>query len=107
MPDIFEQDSEILFLGELKKEFLERTQERMPLIQKALESTDFPGLAHEAHDIKGTAGLFGLDGLGEIARQLQEAGEKENLKMCTDLVRDLQEQVVLAVEAAKGQEASS
>lgn len=101
MPDIFEQDSEILFLGELKKEFLERTLERMPLMREALEGSDFSGLAHEAHDIKGTAGLFGLDGLGEVARQLQEAGEKENLKMCTDLYRDLQEQVALAVASSE------
>jgi HPt (histidine-containing phosphotransfer) domain-containing protein len=68
-----ELDDEItneIFLEELKKEFAETAARNVQEMGELLGKLDYNRLAEIAHDIKGTAGLFGYDEGSKLADKI-------------------------------------
>lgn len=96
-PEYQETESEILFMAELRREFLEKTCADLPRMEEALVAGDLPGVAVIAHDIKGTAGVFGLHEMSDSGRQLQDAAKEGRGEESRRLVDLLKEQLAQAL----------
>ena len=66
-------NSEVIFMSELRREFLEKTRQELDVLRRSLQSGDFTEMARIAHDIKGTAGVFALDEVNDAAVALLAA----------------------------------
>lgn len=78
-----ELDDEItneIFLEELKQEFYESAAKNMKAMEKLFFEKNFEKLSEIAHDIKGTAGLFGYDEGSKIANRIVTASKNNNKK---------------------------
>jgi HPt (histidine-containing phosphotransfer) domain-containing protein len=62
--------------------YVERRRAEVAEIEKALALPDFTRLATMGHNIKGTAGSYGIPGLGEFAEQLHTAAVNGDLTGC-------------------------
>ena len=60
-------------------DFLHSTQDDLDALRKALSGNDASGVAHEAHRIKGAAGLIGASTLAAIAARLESAARAGSL----------------------------
>jgi len=58
--------------------YLQRRQADLEAIRQALAQNDFEKIHFLGHDMKGTGGGYGLDGLTEIGKVLEEAAKQEN-----------------------------
>ena len=63
----------------LMADFLHSTQDDLDALRKALSGNDASGVAHEAHRIKGAAGLIGASTLAAIAARLESAARAGSL----------------------------
>ena len=75
-----ELDDEItneIFLEELKQEFAENAAWSVQEMKKLLGEKSYKRLAEIAHDIKGTAGLFGYDEGGNLADRIVVAARRK------------------------------
>ena len=87
-----ELDDEItneIFLEELKQEFYASAATNMEAMQKLYKEKNFERLSEIAHDIKGTAGLFGYDEGSEIANKIVIAARKNATKKVKKSLDDL------------------
>jgi|GEM_PF-1141548 len=78
-----ELDDEItneIFLQELKQEFYDTAARNMQEMEDLFQTRGWPRLAEIAHDIKGTAGLFGYDEGSRLADQVVIAARKRSRK---------------------------
>jgi HPt (histidine-containing phosphotransfer) domain-containing protein len=66
--------------------FLERTNAALGQLQAALAAGDTRTLQDISHQLRGTAGGYGFDHLGELAKQLEEAVRAGNASAYADLV---------------------
>ena len=62
-------------LRPLIPKFLERTQAAVEQLRAALAAGDVRTLQDIGHRLRGTAGGYGFDQLGELAKQLEEAAK--------------------------------
>lgn len=64
-------------------------------IRQATDQGDAQRLASSAHALKGSAGLFGKQGVYETARRLEQLGKSGDLtgvgEACTELEREMDE----------------
>jgi len=96
-PEYQETDSEILFMAELRREFLEKTRTDLPRMEEAFAAGDLAGVAVIAHDIKGTAGVFGLHEMSDSGRLLQAAAQEGRMEESRQLIEHLKEQLAQAL----------
>ena len=69
-------------LEDIISEYLEERKAEAPIIQGALKQNDYPALREIGHDIEGTGGAFGFEGLAELGRALRlAAGEEDNKEL--------------------------
>ncbi len=73
-----EKDSEELFMEELKNEFFEKTSDSLKKMPELFKNGEFVEIRKIAHDIKGTAGIFGMEKGSEIGKELQYAADEKD-----------------------------
>ena len=61
------------------EDFLHATQEDLAALRLALDGNDAAGVAHEAHRIKGAAGLIGAPALAAVAVRIEGAARAGDL----------------------------
>jgi HPt (histidine-containing phosphotransfer) domain-containing protein len=84
-------DDDDVFMEELKQQFRENVAENLTKLESLLKENKFPDIATIAHDIKGTAGLFGFDEGADIAKKLQLAAQDGDTDQTRTLMGDLTE----------------
>ena len=72
------QDSERLFMEELKNEFFENVKENLKKLPEFYENKNFIEIKKIAHNIKGTAGIFEMVKGSEIGKELQAAADTKD-----------------------------
>ncbi|MCW5657729.1 MAG: response regulator [Burkholderiaceae bacterium] len=76
----------------LGADFRARLPQRMAAMSDALARADWGELRAQAHVLKGTAGSFGFDRLGELSRQLEReivaGGQAAAARLCEGLLRE-------------------
>ncbi len=70
-------DREIL--QEVVGVFLEACPEQLAAVERSVATHDAPGLAANAHRLKGAVSIFGADGATQAALSLEMAGASGNL----------------------------
>jgi HPt (histidine-containing phosphotransfer) domain-containing protein len=75
-----ENDENEVFMKELREKFIQTANENLPRLDSLLLDNNFKEITTIAHDLKGTAGLFGLEEGAVIAKQLQESAQKEDVE---------------------------
>jgi HPt (histidine-containing phosphotransfer) domain-containing protein len=78
-------------MEDLKKEFLESVSTKLADMTRLFDENDYAEIARIAHDIKGTAGVFGMDEGTEIAKKLQYTAQAEKSEETKDLIGKLTE----------------
>ncbi|MGE5073280.1 MAG: Hpt domain-containing protein, partial [Anaerolineae bacterium] len=79
------------FLLELSKEFAAGLPIRVADIRVSVASNDAGALARLAHNLKGVALNFSAEAVGQIARRLEDAGKREDLRDAPELIQQLEE----------------
>ena len=74
------KNADDILLEDLKKEFLESVSECMIDFLSLIKEKNFEQIEKLAHDIKGTAGVFGLNEGTEIAKKLQYSAKNNDFK---------------------------
>jgi len=69
--------------------YLQDNQNRINLLTDAVTNNDARQIAQYAHALKGAAANFGAERMAQIARQLEQAGRKEDLDRASSLFEDL------------------
>lgn len=82
-------DDDEVFMEELKQQFRENVAENLIKLNSFLAENKYADIATIAHDIKGTAGLFGFDEGADIAKKLQLAAQDENVDQTQALIGEL------------------
>jgi len=82
-------DSDEIFMEELKQEFKEAAAKHMVDLPVLFSENKFEEIGKIAHDIKGTAGVFGYDGGTDIARDLQYAAQNNDAADTKALIEKL------------------
>lgn len=83
-------------LRPLIPKFLERTNAALAQLQAALAAGDARTLQDIGHRLRGTAGGFGFDQLGEFAKQLEEAAKAGNASAYPALVAAMSDHLARA-----------
>jgi HPt (histidine-containing phosphotransfer) domain-containing protein len=91
MANIPGKTTDEIFMEDLKKEFMESVSTKLADMKRLFDENDYAEIARIAHDIKGTAGVFGLDEGTEIAKQLQYAAQAEKTGEIKDMIEKLTE----------------
>jgi len=86
------------FMLSLCREFTAGLPERLSDIRASVDANDASTLGRLAHNLKGVALNFNADELGSIARQLEEAGKREDLSDAPALLTRLEEAIGTARE---------
>jgi HPt (histidine-containing phosphotransfer) domain-containing protein len=84
-------NSEEIFMEELKEEFKESVANHLKDLPALFAEYKFKEIAKIAHDIKGTAGIFGYDEGTDIAKDLHSAAlekDTEKIKGLIDRLTD-------------------
>lgn len=76
-------------LKHLLAPYLERRQQDLLLIRTALQSGDFATVAEIGHRIRGNAGNLGLDPLGKLAADLEDAANAKNMAATSVVVEEM------------------
>lgn len=78
-----------IFMNDLKKEFMETVAQNMVDMNLLIAENKLDEIEKIAHDIKGTAGIFGLDEGTEIARELNYAAKNRDVEKTKELIDKL------------------
>lgn len=78
-----------IFMNDLKKEFMETVAQNLVDMKIWVAENKLEDIERVAHDIKGTAGIFGLDEGTEIARELNYAAKNRNIEKTKELIDKL------------------
>jgi len=73
--------------------YIKSVQEQLDQLTQWNEGNDFDTIERFAHNILGTAGIYGLDQLGEIAGLLEQTAKKKNRAEVADLQNKIQKYV--------------
>ena len=91
MANIPGRTTDEIFMEDLKKEFMESVSTKLADMKRFIDENDYAEIARIAHDIKGTAGVFGMDEGTEIAKQLQYSAMSKKSDEIKDLIEKLTE----------------
>ncbi|MCP5048643.1 MAG: Hpt domain-containing protein [bacterium] len=84
-------DSDEIFMEELKQEFKESIRKYLVDLPDLFGESNFEEIARIAHDIKGTAGVFGYDEGTELGKDLQHAAQDKDEGQTGELIARLAE----------------
>jgi len=79
-----------LFMEELRQEFIESVSQNLKDLLSLVQDGKMEEIRRIAHDIKGMAGTFGMEGGSDIAKDLQIAADNKE----ADKVKTLIDQLV-------------
>jgi len=83
------KDSDEIFMEELKQEFIETVSQNLIDLKRLYEENNLEEITKIAHDIKGTAGIFGFDEGTEIASELNIAARNKEIEKTKELIARL------------------
>ena len=83
------KDSDEIFMEELKQEFIETVSQNLIDLKRLYEEKNLEEIAKIAHDIKGTAGIFGFDEGTEIASELNITARNKEIEKAKELIARL------------------
>ncbi len=89
MANIQGKTTDEIFMEDLKQEFMESVSVKLSEMKQLLDDGNLADIAKIAHDIKGTAGVFGMDEGTDIARELQYAAQDGKNAETEDLITRL------------------
>ncbi len=84
-------DSDEIFMQDLREEFKDSISNYLVELPALYTEGNFTEIARIAHDIKGTAGVFGYDEGTDIAKELQYAAQEKNAAETQRLLNHLAE----------------
>ena len=87
------------FVDQFVETFVGRVPQDLDAIRSAVRDRDDVRLSSAAHLLKGSAQNLGASEVGRVAHELEAAGLSRDLSEADDLLRTLEEQVTLAVDA--------
>ena len=73
--------------------YVRRRQEDLITCETALKENNFQIIQMIGHQLKGSAGSFGHEAMGEIGTQIESAAEEKNAEKLVDLLSQLTLQV--------------
>jgi HPt (histidine-containing phosphotransfer) domain-containing protein len=91
--------TEDVFMAELKGEFLAKSRRDLVDLHRLLAAGELAEIARIAHDIKGTAGLFGFHEATAVARDLQSSARGNELDRTAALIGQLDAILTAAIAA--------
>jgi HPt (histidine-containing phosphotransfer) domain-containing protein len=80
-------------MGQLAELFLERSEELVASIEKALSDRNTQGILESAHALKGAAGCLGAMTVAKTAHEMEEAARRGDLQVIITAWPLLQENV--------------
>jgi two-component system sensor histidine kinase/response regulator len=83
----FGKDKE--FFREMLREFLDSLPDLIRPLEKAAERNDAETVQRQAHKIKGTAMNLGAEGVADLARHLESAGQRADLTHAGETIQEL------------------
>jgi HPt (histidine-containing phosphotransfer) domain-containing protein len=81
------------FFIDMFGEFISILPTQISDLKAAIQKEDIEGLAHLAHDLKGSAANFSANTLRALALELEQAGKANNLEEAQSLIAQMDEQV--------------
>jgi len=79
------------FQQKLLAVYLERTDQDFSQIQQAITDQDFTSLEQYAHRLKGSSANVGATIISQLAYQLENATQQQNLSLCTQLIKKIEQ----------------
>ncbi len=76
-------------IGDIVDAYLEHRNTDVDCLLRALDHNEFDQIRHLAHDLVGTGGSFGFEGMSLIGRSLESAAENRQTNEIKLLVEDL------------------
>jgi len=92
-------DEELLF--EVVEIFLNEAPHALIKLRRALSSGDSKAVERIAHGLKGEIGYLGIRTLSQMARELEEAGRKQDLMAAEPLLASLETEIPYVVRAVR------
>ena len=80
-------------IGDIVDRYLKNRDEDVSLLLTALDRGEFHQIKDVAHDLVGTGGSFGFDGMSLIGRSLNIAAEKQQTEEIKTLIEGLAEYI--------------
>jgi HPt (histidine-containing phosphotransfer) domain-containing protein len=78
---------------DLAKRFLNRQRRAVKGLWVAMQQSDFDRIRRAGHDLKGSGGAYGLEGLSRIGSELEAAAGARNGSLIEPLLVRLKEQL--------------
>jgi HPt (histidine-containing phosphotransfer) domain-containing protein len=75
-------------LEDLMEGYLQNRNEDLINLKNALKENNLKTIASISHKVKGSAGGYGLNGLGEIASKLEEKSKTSDVSSCAQLIEE-------------------
>ncbi|HEY9863907.1 MAG TPA: PAS domain S-box protein [Candidatus Obscuribacterales bacterium] len=79
------------FQQKLLKVYIDRSEQDFMEIQEAIASQNFTLLQQYAHRLKGSSGNVGATMISQLAYQLEDAVEQQNITLCSELFQNIQQ----------------
>ncbi|RZA09789.1 MAG: Hpt domain-containing protein [Proteobacteria bacterium] len=80
--------------------YVDRRRAELAEVERALSAEDYNRLATVGHNVKGTAGSYGIPGLGDIAEEIHTAAVNKNRDECARAIGAYRD-YLLRVEVAE------
>ena len=100
-------DKDSLLINELMPELLEMLEEMLDSSYICWQKKDLAGLQSLAHDIKGTAGMYGLLAISQLAARLERAAREHEYDSLSDIIFQLEEKCEQIKDQFLGQAANN
>ena len=76
---------------EMQEEYLTQIRSSLDQMKHDLDGGDLSSIRRTAHSLKGSAGMFGYDRVGEIGAQIEQAALAEDVTNIEPLLAELEE----------------
>jgi two-component system, sensor histidine kinase and response regulator len=87
-----QSEDEPHLLKDLIEMFLEDTEERLGKLREAVREGDAESLRHEAHSLRGSSANMGAPAMARISRDLERAGDSDDLGDAPGLLGSLEQE---------------
>lgn len=77
-------------LKEIAAPFLNNRRKELIELQKLLAASDFIAIQNIAHKLKGNAGSYGFDALGELGARLEKGAKAKDSKAVQDCLTSIE-----------------
>jgi signal transduction histidine kinase/CheY-like chemotaxis protein len=78
------------FLKPRLAQYIENRKNEISTILDALATQDYESIITIGHNVSGTAGIYGMMGLSEIARNVERAAAEANVELIAILIREME-----------------